>query len=149
MLEVHGPTKVPHTNRGVLAAMMRMSEAEIRFIEPDVGGGFGAVYTDEVVPDPAEIAKAVLGAIKGGTERRELRMPEVVVEPGRALTANAAVTLYRVGSVKRTPGGPTFAAVDGGMSDNIRVALYGAKYTAAVANKRARKAKIFTRVMTL
>ena len=53
------------------------------------------------------------------------RHVEVVVEPGRALTANAALTLYRVGSIKRTPGGPAFAAVDGGMSDNIRPALYG------------------------
>jgi RimJ/RimL family protein N-acetyltransferase len=81
------------------------------------------------------MAKAVLGEIRSGAEKRGLEMPEVVVEPGRALTANAGITLYRVGSVKRTPGGPTFAAVDGGMSDNIRPALYGSKYTVAVANR--------------
>ena len=100
----------------------------------DVGGGFGAVYTDEVVPEPVALARAVLGRIRDETERRGLPMPEIVVEPGRALTANAACTLYRVGSVKRTPGGPTFAAVDGGMSDNIRPALYGSRYTVAQAN---------------
>ena len=99
----------------------------------DIGGGFGAVYTDEQVPDPAEMATAALDAVESGARRRKLATPEVAVEPGRALTANAAFTLYRVGSIKRTPGGPTFAAVDGGMSDNIRPALYGSKYTVAVA----------------
>jgi diaminopimelate decarboxylase len=99
----------------------------------DIGGGFGAVYTDEVVPTPEELAPIVLERITKGVERRGLAVPEIVVEPGRAVTANAAVTLYRVGSVKRTPGGPSFAAVDGGMSDNIRPALYGSKYTVAVA----------------
>jgi len=117
----------------LLAEMRDAVGVEARVL--DLGGGFGAVYTDEVVPDPAEMATAVLGAINQGAQDRGLQVPEVVVEPGRALTANAAITLYRVGSVKRTPGGPTFAAVDGGMSDNIRPALYGARYTAAVANR--------------
>jgi diaminopimelate decarboxylase len=101
----------------------------------DIGGGFGAVYTDETVPDPAEIARTVLDAVRTGATRRGFAVPEVVVEPGRALTANAAVTLYRVGSIKRTPGGPTFAAVDGGMSDNIRPALYGSRYSVSVATR--------------
>jgi diaminopimelate decarboxylase len=102
----------------------------------DVGGGFGAVYTDEAVPEPAAIAAVVLDGIRAGAERRGLAIPEVVVEPGRAITANAVCTLYRVGSVKRSPGGPTFAAVDGGMSDNIRPALYSARYTAVAASRR-------------
>jgi diaminopimelate decarboxylase len=113
----------------------------------DVGGGFGAVYTDEVVPDPAAIADAVLDHIRTGTERRGLRMPEVVVEPGRALTANAALTLYRVGSVKRTPGGPAFAAVDGGMSDNIRPALYGARHSVAQASGERTRERTSIRVV--
>ncbi|MFN2542943.1 MAG: diaminopimelate decarboxylase [Actinomycetota bacterium] len=101
----------------------------------DIGGGFGATYTTEPVVDPGRIAAAVLDRIRSGVEQRGLRMPKVVVEPGRALAANAVLTLYRVGSIKRTPGGPVFAAVDGGMSDNIRPALYGAKYTAALASR--------------
>jgi diaminopimelate decarboxylase len=60
-----------------------------------------------------------------------------VIEPGRAVSARAGVTLYRVVSVKSQAGGRTFVAVDGGMSDNPRVALYGAKYTVALANRHA------------
>jgi diaminopimelate decarboxylase len=108
----------------------------------DIGGGFGALYTDEVVPDPGEIAKTALDAVASGAHQRGLSVPEVVVEPGRALTANAALTLYRVGSIKRTPGGPTFAAVDGGMSDNIRPALYGSRYSVSVAGRAPMNAPV-------
>lgn len=65
----------------------------------------------------------------------ELPRPRVVVEPGRAISARAGVTLYRVVSVKTQPGGRTFVAVDGGMSDNPRVSLYSAKYSVALANR--------------
>ena len=61
----------------------------------------------------------------------------LVVEPGRAISARAGVTLYRVIAVKSQAGGRTFVAVDGGMSDNPRVALYGAKYTVALANRHS------------
>jgi diaminopimelate decarboxylase len=60
-----------------------------------------------------------------------------VVEPGRAISARAGVTLYRVVSTKRQPGGRTFVAIDGGMSDNPRIALYGAKCTVALANRHS------------
>ena len=103
----------------------------------DVGGGFGAVYTDEAVPDPAGIANAVLSHVKEGAARRSLPVPDLMVEPGRALAANPVLTLYRVGSVKRLPGGPSFVAVDGGMSDNIRPVLYGSRYTVRLAGREA------------
>jgi diaminopimelate decarboxylase len=118
---------------GLLSDMRDALGTDVEIL--DIGGGFGATYTTEPVPDPDSIAATVLSRIRQGTEDRGLRMPQVVVEPGRALVANAVLTLYRVGSIKRTPGGPTFAAVDGGMSDNIRPALYGATYTAAVAGR--------------
>jgi diaminopimelate decarboxylase len=66
---------------------------------------------------------------------RAAPVPAIVVEPGRAISAHAGVTLYRVLTVKSQPGSRTFVAVDGGMSDNPRVALYGAKYTVALANR--------------
>jgi diaminopimelate decarboxylase len=67
--------------------------------------------------------------------RHGLPVPRIAVEPGRWLVANATVTLYRVGVIKEIPGVRTYVAVDGGMSDNIRPALYGARYEALLANK--------------
>lgn len=104
----------------------------------DLGGGFGVAYTDEAVPLPTETAEEVLAAVREGAAARGLGEPEVLVEPGRAIVANAVVTLYRVGSVKRTPGGRTLVAVDGGMSDNIRPMLYGARYAVASAGEPRR-----------
>ena len=62
-------------------------------------------------------------------------MPRILIEPGRAVVANAGITLYTVGTIKDVPGIRTYVAVDGGMTDNIRPALYGARYECLVANK--------------
>jgi diaminopimelate decarboxylase len=101
----------------------------------DVGGGMGVAYTDESPVGPAELALAIEDRLAGGCRARGLAVPQVVVEPGRAISGNAALTLYRVGAVKEVPRGPTYVAVDGGMSDNIRPALYGARYTVARASR--------------
>ena len=117
-----------------LAAEIRdLTGVEVRVL--DLGGGFGATYTDEAPPGPGDIAGPLLAHVREGAASRGLPQPEVVVEPGRALVANAILTLYRVGTIKRTPSGRTLAAVDGGMSDNIRPALYGARYTLALAGR--------------
>ncbi|MBI4260536.1 MAG: diaminopimelate decarboxylase [Actinobacteria bacterium] len=120
----------------VLLDFMAEVRAELGVELPvlDLGGGFGAVYTDERPPDVEEVAAAMLDRVAEGCRRRGLPVPEVVVEPGRAVVANAVLTLYRVGSVKEIPGVRNFVAVDGGMSDNIRPVLYGARYTVAVAH---------------
>jgi diaminopimelate decarboxylase len=95
----------------------------------DLGGGLGVTYTDEQPPEIEEWVGAVLGAAREcGLERARL-----LVEPGRALTANAGVTLYTIESVKRNV--RTWVAVDGGMSDNMRPMLYGARYEAHVADR--------------
>jgi diaminopimelate decarboxylase len=99
----------------------------------DVGGGFGVRYTDEAPPPVSDTAAAILTGVSEAARATGVATPEVVVEPGRALVANAGLTLYRVGTVKETPGVMTFVAVDGGMSDNIRPMLYGARYTMAPA----------------
>ncbi len=117
-----------------LAAEIReQAETDVRVL--DLGGGFGATYTDEAPPAPGDVAGPLLAHVREGAAARGLSEPEVVVEPGRALVANAVLTLYRVGSVKRTPSGRVLAAVDGGMSDNVRPALYGARYTLAQAGR--------------
>lgn len=105
----------------------------------DIGGGFPAVYVDEEPLEIANLAEAVRSRLRDGLARRGLPPGELIVEPGRAIVANAGITLYRVGSVK-VRAGRVLAAVDGGMSDNIRPALYGARYTAALASPVAGRA---------
>ncbi len=98
------------------------------FPEIDLGGGLGVAYTsDQDVPSIEAYAEAKVGAVHEhlGTDVR------IVDEPGRALVANACVTLYTVESIKRNVS--TWVAVDGGMSDNLRPMLYGARYEAHVA----------------
>ncbi len=99
----------------------------------DVGGGFGVAYTDERPFALDELAPALLARVHEGAERRGLRDVHVLVEPGRSVVGTAILTLYRVGTVKASPGGRRIVAVDGGMSDNIRPMLYDARYTVAFA----------------
>ena len=104
--------------------------------EVNFGGGLGATYTPADDPPSVEDYAACLkNAVKESCEASGLPLPVVVVEPGRSITANAGLTLYTVQSVKRTPTGRTYVAVDGGMSDNLRPMLYGATYHALIANK--------------
>jgi diaminopimelate decarboxylase len=74
-------------------------------------------------------------AVAKSFEAKGLDVPELYVEPGRSIVGPSAVTLYRIGTVKRIPGVRTYVSMDGGMSDNIRPALYGARYEAFLANR--------------
>jgi len=104
--------------------------------ELDLGGGFGIFYAEGDRPvSIEEYAQAVLDAVAEGAQRRNLPLPKVVVEPGRAIIGPAGTTLYTVGAIKDIPGIRKYVAVDGGMADNIRPALYEAKYQVALANK--------------
>lgn len=104
--------------------------------ELNLGGGLGIAYTeDEASPDPAESIRRIRGAVEHELPNRGLPIPEVAVEPGRSMIGPCAVTVYRVGTVKKIPGVRTYISVDGGMSDNIRPALYGARYEAFLANR--------------
>lgn len=99
----------------------------------DLGGGFGVAYTDEAPLRLDELAPALLERVRGGASARGLAVPHTLVEPGRAVVGQAMVTLYRVANVKVREGMP-LVAVDGGMSDNIRPMLYGARYRVAFAS---------------
>jgi diaminopimelate decarboxylase len=104
--------------------------------EFDIGGGFAVPYTvDSVVPTVADYARVVTGKLDSLISELGLSRPRLIVEPGRAIIAQAGVALYKVGAVKEIPGTKTYVCVDGGISDNIRPALYGAKYEALVANR--------------
>ncbi len=104
--------------------------------ELNIGGGHGVAY---ISGDPElnleELADTINDATDAACAAQRFPRPSIVVEPGRAISARAGITLYRVLTVKSQPGGRTFVAVDGGMSDNPRVAHYGAKYTVALANR--------------
>ena len=100
------------------------------------GGGFAVAYTAEQhAPEPAVYAETVTSTLREGLWRYELPAPQLIVEPGRAIVARAAVALYTVGSSKEVPGVMRFVSVDGGMADNIRPALYESRYAALVANR--------------
>jgi diaminopimelate decarboxylase len=104
--------------------------------ELNVGGGLGIAHTrDELTPDPTEAVARIQEVVTKTFSIRDLPAPELFVEPGRSIVGPAAVTLYTVGTVKRIPGVRTYVSVDGGMSDNIRPALYGARYEAFLANR--------------
>ena len=104
--------------------------------ELNLGGGLGIAYTRGDFPARVEsFATEVRAKLESEMQRLGLPVPRVAVEPGRWLIANAMVTLYTVGTVKEIPGIRTYVSVDGGMSDNIRPALYGARYEALLANK--------------
>ena len=104
--------------------------------EFDVGGGFAVPYTlDSRVPTTAEYARAVTDKLNNLVSELGLSHPRLIVEPGRAIVGQAGVAVYRVGTVKEIPGIRKYVCVDGGMNDNIRPALYGAKYEALVANR--------------
>lgn len=102
----------------------------------NMGGGFGVYYKEG--DDPKEIDE-VLSEIITYTEAMEIKyqigFKELCIEPGRSIVANAGTTLYEVGGIKETVGGKTYVFVDGGMSDNIRTALYQAEYEAGVVTK--------------
>jgi len=102
----------------------------------NIGGGFGVPYTKE---DDAPAIKDVLTTIIRTVEEKvllgELHIEELIIEPGRSIVANAGVTLYTIGYTKETYGKQQYLFVDGGMSDNIRPALYQAEYDGMIATK--------------
>lgn len=102
----------------------------------NLGGGFGIRYTAEDTPlAPAVYVDDMIKAVKKEAEQFGIELPEVWIEPGRSLVGDAGTTLYTVGSSKVVPDVRNYIAIDGGMSDNIRPALYEAKYEGALANK--------------
>lgn len=106
----------------------------------NLGGGFGIRYTDEDKPlTPERYVEEMILEVKRETERLLLPMPEIWIEPGRSLVGDAGTTLYTIGSRKEVPDIRKYIAVDGGMSDNIRTALYDAKYDAVIANRADEK----------
>ena len=116
------------------AEMRQKHRFELR--ELDVGGGFAIQYTlDSPAPPISAYAEVIASGVIGKCRELKLDLPWLIIEPGRSIAGPAGVALYEVGVVKDIPGVRCYVSVDGGMGDNIRPALYGAKYEAVVANK--------------
>jgi diaminopimelate decarboxylase len=108
----------------------------------NLGGGFGIRYTSEDEPLEAhQYVEEIIAEVKRQAEQYNMPMPEIWIEPGRSLVGDAGTTLYKIGSRKEVPNVRKYLAVDGGMSDNIRPALYQAKYEAVLANRPLEKAE--------
>ena len=108
--------------------------------ELDIGGGFAVQYTlDAPAPPVSLFAEVITSLVISRCHELNLSLPRLVIEPGRAIVGQAGVALYRVGAIKDIPGVRYYVSVDGGMGDNIRHALYGARHEAIVANKATDK----------
>jgi diaminopimelate decarboxylase len=102
----------------------------------DLGGGLGIQYVPgEPAPSVAQFVETLRGRIERAWELHDLPLPALILEPGRSLVGRAGLTLYRIGTVKQASEATTYVAIDGGMSDNPRPQLYGARYSALLANR--------------
>ncbi|WP_067507860.1 diaminopimelate decarboxylase [Actinoplanes sp. TFC3] len=135
--------------RRVLELQAQIRDARgVELPELDLGGGFGIAYTTQDDPSPAaDLAKRINKIIDAECENEKLSRPRLSIEPGRAIVGPAVFTLYEVGTVKDVDGIRTYVSVDGGMSDNIRTALYDASYSATVANRTSQAPPMLARVV--
>jgi diaminopimelate decarboxylase len=139
--------------RRVLALHARVSdELGVTMPELDLGGGFGIAYTTEDDPaDPAQLATELTKIVEHECRALDVAVPRLSVEPGRAVVGPSVCTLYSVGTVKpvELDAGAvrTYVSVDGGMSDNIRTALYDADYSATLASRRSDAPPVLARVV--
>lgn len=130
------------------------SELGVALEELDLGGGFGIPYMEyEEALDVASLAADLLEAVERTARELDITPPCVLVEPGRSLVGASAVTVYRVGTVKDVETGKAdlpirrYLSVDGGMSDNIRPALYGSDYDVRVVNRRTQGEPVDSRIV--
>jgi len=121
-------------------ALAIIKEVRRRFMytvpELVVGGGFGIRYSGDEERKPySYFMDPIMEFVNNYCADNGLSLPCIGIEPGRSIVGDAGATLYTVGTVKQVPGGTKYVSIDGGMSDNIRPALYGAEYEAVIANK--------------
>lgn len=132
-------TQVYYDEIGVLIKeLKRINEVHnLNLDEMNIGGGLGITYISEDCPPSVyELADVILKSIKENCAKYNFDEPVLYIEPGRSIVGTSGVTLYTIGSYKQVPKGRKYIAVDGGMADNPRPSMYGAKYLAEIANKK-------------
>ncbi len=116
--------------------------------ELDLGGGYGIAYLDgDETFDVKRIADGLREIVQKVCTDAGLPVPRLTVEPGRAIAGPGGITLYEVGTVKNVEGLRTYVSIDGGMSDNVRTALYGAEYTAVLASRESTAEPMLSRIV--
>jgi diaminopimelate decarboxylase len=124
------------------------AEHGVDVAELDLGGGFGIAYTpDDDPPDVKSLTSSLRAIVALQCAAFGLPMPRLTIEPGRAIVGPSTVTLYEVGTIKDVDGLRTYVSVDGGMSDNIRTALYDASYTCVLASRSSDAPPVLSRVV--
>lgn len=119
---------------GYAAEIKQKHGCEMKMLS--IGGGYGVRYTVKEDPPPISTwAEAISGEITRRCRELKLSLPGLIIEPGRAIVARAGMALYRVGVIKDIPGIRRYVCVDGGMGDNIRQPMYGARQEALIANR--------------
>ena len=135
-------------HRVVELAVRIRDEHGVEIAELDLGGGFGIAYTNEDdAPEIKDIAQSLRQIVDWQCQAAGLPRPRLTVEPGRAIVGPSMVTLYTVGTLKDVDGLRTYVSVDGGMSDNIRTALYDASYECALASRASAAPPMLSRVV--
>lgn len=122
----------------VMIKLMKRIEDKTGYLieELDLGGGFGIYYSKGDSPkETKEYCEAILNKVDNVCKEVGLKIPTLVIEPGRSIVGNTGLTLYTIGSIKNIPSIRKYVSVDGGMTDNIRPALYNAQYECIVANR--------------
>ncbi|GAF88200.1 unnamed protein product, partial [marine sediment metagenome] len=139
ILEIDPYRKAIEVMLSYAAEIKQQHGFEIKILS--IGGGFGVRYTmDEDPPPIAAWAEIISDEITRRCHDLKLSLPRLIIEPGRAIVARAGTALYRVGVIKDIPGIRRYVCVDGGMGDNIRYPMYGARQEALVANRAAANA---------
>jgi len=135
-----------HRVVGLLATIR--DALDVTLPELDLGGGLGIAYTSADDPaDLTETAKQLRSIVERECTAAALPVPRMAVEPGRAIAGPGTVTVYEVGTIKDVDGIRTYVSVDGGMSDNIRTALYDADYTVVLASRASDAEPMLCRVV--
>lgn len=122
--------------------MVALGKVGIPVAELNMGGGYGVTYTEEDKPlEPRQYAEAIAKKVKACCAEKNLPAPHLVLEPGRSIVGEAGITLYTVGAIKEIKDIKKYIAVDGGMFENPRYALYRSKYDAVLANRMSDSAE--------
>jgi diaminopimelate decarboxylase len=133
---IHNTDNYGKAIEAIINYLVFLKKNHIKVEELNIGGGLGISHHEkEESPDIKSFLKIICEKIIDDCQKKNVELPYLMLEPGRSIVGQTGCTLYKIGSIKEGPNGLLYAAVNGGMSDNLRPSLYQAKHTAVIANK--------------